>query len=218
MGLEVLIAVIIGAVVWVVEHVVDLMENRSLFPAGPIPMVTNPELMDDTDRKMIKQSREILETWLGEEPAASLNSLIAEDRKKAIEGILNDLVKLYGLEIKGLQYDDLGRALAGFYDDSKRIICINYRFLLCDDEEALNNLLLTLFHELSHAVQYNVVRHPGGLWDKTNETARRYATSIKNYIRPEVNFEAYANQLIEVDADTFAALVLERKSESGVSA
>jgi len=209
-----LIILAVTGIVWAIEHVVDFLRNRLLFPSGEahqvFSWVLDERLMDETDHRMIDESRKLLFEHLGETPVKNLNTLNAQDRMTALENVLQDLVKLYDLDLKGVQFADLGMGHAGAYVPDERIIYINVRILLCDDEEALETLLLTIFHELRHAVQNYIIEKPEGVWNKSEAQARAFANNMtgNNYIRHDVDPEGYHSQLVEVDADTFAVLIV----------
>ena len=191
---------------------VDLLMNHLLFrnqEKVPLSVVYDETLMDDTDLAMAEQSRDVLFTHLGDRPVDALKSLTSDDRVEALGNMIQDLVALYGIrdQMKGVQFENLPAGMAGAYCYDEKVIHINMRYVLSNDEQAIRNLLLTVFHEMRHAVQMSVV-DGNAAWNKDEARARDYAYNFAHYITAQVDFRGYQNQLIERDADTFALCVL----------
>ena len=58
-------------------------------------------------------------------------------------------------------------------------------------------------HEIRHAIQHDAVRHPER-YGFSMDTLNKWADNIKDYIKPELDYKAYTQQPIELDAELWA--------------
>jgi len=89
--------------------------------------------------------------------------------------------------------DDMGNSSYGGYNPDTNTIEINVN-LLDDPYEAAD----TIAHEMWHAYQEQAKN------DLNNPRAGEYREGIDNYIKPEIDFEGYENQMIEAEARDYA--------------
>ena len=89
--------------------------------------------------------------------------------------------------------DDMADGAYGGYNPETNKLEINQN-MLDDSAEAAD----TVAHEMWHAHQQQCALDP------TSEKGREYQEGFDNYISPEHDFEAYENQLVEVEAREYA--------------
>ena len=88
----------------------------------------------------------------------------------------------------------------GAYNPENNTISVNEKLLYYEDPE---ELMKTILHESRHAYQQYAVDYP----DKVTvpeETIDLWRENMDNYISPELDYEEYVNQPIEVDANSYA--------------
>lgn len=209
------IAVLVAAVAtWAIIETANFLWNEVLFPGHrvePLPPdeVIDESLLNDVDRQKAEASRAVLEEHLGTDPVGNLMTLNGEDRAKAIAGIVQDLARLYGVSIDGLEFSGaMSDRVAGCYNRGSRRIKLNMHYLLVNDRAILTDLLDTIFHELRHAIQWSIVTDGGEAWGVTEDHRQALAANFKHYIQAEKDIQGYQMQLVERDAVTFAAYVL----------
>lgn len=211
----ILITVAATVAVMAILEAVDFLFNDVLFPGedvAPLPPaeVVDGTMLNDIDRQKIRESRGILEEYLGEDPVGNLMTLNAEDRIKAVCGIVEELARLYNVEIEGLEFSGaLPNTTAGCYHRDRKLIQLNMNYLLVNEREILLDLLDTVFHELRHAIQWSIVVDGGGAWGVSEQRREALAANFKHYIQAGRDLHGYQMQLVERDAVTFAACVLE---------
>ena len=81
----------------------------------------------------------------------------------------------------------------GYFDPQDNTININ-EYNLDDSLETLN----TMAHEYRHKYQHDCAKNP------QSDIDYQYRDSIENYIEAETDYEAYKNQIIEMDSDKYA--------------
>lgn len=88
----------------------------------------------------------------------------------------------------------------GAYNPETNTISLNEKLLYYEDPE---RLMKTILHESRHAYQQYAVDHPDRV-TVPEGTIDLWRENMDNYIPPELDFEEYVNQPIEVDADSYA--------------
>lgn len=212
--MEIVITLAVATAALVLVGAVDFLLNEVLFPGEEVPPlppeeVIDQSLMNATDRKKIQKSKEILEDHLGTDPVDNLITMNAQDRVDAIGNLVEDLTRLYNIKIDGVEFSaSLPETVAGCYIRNRRLIQLNIQYLMNDNHAVLRDLLDTIFHELRHAIQWDIVVNGTDGWGVTEQYRQDLAANFKNYIRFERDIHAYQLQLVERDAVTFAACVL----------
>lgn len=166
------------------------------------------------EESMISESAALLEEFFPTRPGAMLASEDYESRFEAVEDLAERLKVLYGLEDHEVIITDDpviiggedGMITRGIIVFSNKRIYINAACLRSVDETVLDNVILTIIHEMRHAMQLQVatgVRRYGVPYHRR----RAWRENIANYIQPEHDYEGYYKQPIEFDARAFASHV-----------
>lgn len=172
---------------------VDALPYREpdLPPKPEVPRPLNDEEQQEVGRKVL----EILD------PEAWRTADIPQ-RMRMAQHTHAFIREAYGLDSSPLLYDlNLPPQVAGRFDPRAGIVSINANLL---DDDHPGELLDTLAHENTHAVQVHVVRELGAVGPAGNENeprwsaARRWSDAWKGY--DAGNAEAYFHNAMERDA------------------
>jgi len=163
--------------------------------------------MSETDIKMQEQTRDMIHETFGENIIDSVQDMDAAQRIKSAQNLIQALQKEYDLDVKVEFYGD-DRHQCGFYNSRDNTLNLNVADLLSKTPERIQEFFDTIIHELRHAVQWKAIRE-AGYWNVEEERSKAWAKNFANYISASVDPRGYANQLVEVDARTFASGCLE---------
>ena len=152
------------------------------------------------DNRMLDESvRKILSEELTADKIVAYDNLTIEGKEGFITSIGNRILCNMGLTDVKIEFANLPKSnTCGFYRDAEMRIVIN-RCLLEDPYYALH----TELHEIRHAIQHDAVRHPER-YGFSMDTLNKWADNIKDYIKPELDYKAYTQQPIELDAELWA--------------
>lgn len=133
-----------------------------------------------------------------------------EERQQILQDYVDEVIAIYGLQDvdRRIRWDNEATYTDssitwGYYYHDDHSITLNER-ALTDSVSSWDSydLLETVSHELRHAYQHEAVDHPTD-YMVTAETIAEWDYNIDHYIRPEVNYDGYRDQTIEVDARDF---------------
>lgn len=158
-------------------------------------------------RALAENCIQIIENNIGNK---TLNETLAnqtkEERMDFIQKLADDFQKQTGVELNTVQYYVKPGLEFGYYDREDNSVHINAAFLTSSNVYFVKEQIFTLFHEMTHALQWQSVLHAAGS-SKTDlgfprEQVAEWADNFLpgHYVRPEVDFEDYRNQPIERDA------------------
>ncbi len=202
-----------ATILFTIIAVADFLSNKVLFPDTevenlPPKEIIDEELMTDVDRAMAEKSIVVLKNNLGENPIDELLSMNVNDRINAVGNIADELSRLYCLSIKCLKFTPfLDNSVSGQYIKNTETIQININYLRVNDREILFDLLLTLFHEMRHAVQWSMIQG-NPVWEADDKRRQMLAANFAHYISAKKDVHGYRMQLVERDAVTFAAIIM----------
>lgn len=121
---------------------------------------------------------------------------------------LKDLCKGFQ-EKAGVPIDDVAFYVApvnncGYYSREDNCVHINVAFLTSDNIYFVKEQVFSLFHEMTHALQWHAVKNVAdgnfNTYGFSLEQVAEWAINFDHYLRPEVDPEGYRNQPIERDA------------------
>lgn len=211
MPLEDLLAtVLIGALVGFVSGVINAFRER--WGTQKLPQNARSE-MSETDKAQVEATRELMRQCFGEDVVECVKNASNKDRIALMAEFAERLARQYGLDIE-VDVTVSKVENCGAYNWKERKAVFNIALLMVDGQNekfdyCVRETLDTIIHELRHAVQHKAVEQPG-FWDVEEERRLAWANNMApgNYIPPQANIRAYANQPIERDAVTFAAMVM----------
>ncbi|MCL2063379.1 MAG: SprT-like domain-containing protein [Candidatus Cloacimonetes bacterium] len=124
------------------------------------------------------------------------SDMTLDEQKLAMNELANDVIADTGMKNPPeiVFSGDMGENNYGGYNQETNIIEINEN-MLDDGPEAAD----TIAHEMWHAYQYECSQDP------SNPRGAEYQEGFENYITPDMDFEAYENQMVEAEARDFAA-------------
>lgn len=130
--------------------------------------------------------------------------LTVREQKQAIEQLADYNADLLGVEDKPriIYYNIEDPADFGGYSEELNAIYIN-EYNLSDAEETVD----TISHEYRHKYQHERAER------LENERDLEFKESFDNYIRPEDDFAAYQDQLVEADAREYAEVIKKKAAE-----
>jgi hypothetical protein len=127
------------------------------------------------------------------------------EREDALNTLALRAGKAFRFNVRGVRFYDGEPNSRGYYSGN------GYLYLNSDvltDENNRLDAIDTVFHEGRHAFQHAAVKNPTA-YSIDRNTAQQWANNFHpNYIRYEQNPARYFSQPIEVDARTFAELVI----------
>ena len=130
--------------------------------------------------------------------------LTVREQKKAIDELADYNADLLGVEDKPqiIYYNIEDPTDFGGYSEELNAIYIN-EYNLGDAEETVD----TISHEYRHKYQHERAER------LENERDLEFKESFDNYIRPEDDFAAYQDQLVEADAREYAEVIKKKAAE-----
>ncbi len=130
--------------------------------------------------------------------------LTVREQKQAIEQLADYNADLLGVEDKPqiIYYNIEDPSDFGGYSEELNAIYIN-EYNLGDAEETVD----TISHEYRHKYQHERAER------LENERDLEFKESFDNYIRPEDDFAAYQDQLVEADAREYAEVIKKKAAE-----
>ena len=126
-----------------------------------------------------------------------------EEQKKSITDLADFVTADIGLKNPPeiVFRDDMPDGSYGGYNPNSNVIEINTN-MLYDNVEAAD----TIAHEMWHAYQEQAAKDPN------DPRAAEYQEAFDNYITPDIDFEAYQEQMIEAEARDYAQAFKDRLS------
>lgn len=205
---------------------VDLLKNNDIFDEDigeqtgtgkPLPYERVEALscginvaFTDTDRNRAGLAVFEIQGLLGNNPVERLNSMDAKSRMEAAEKLHIRLCTAFSLDL-GLEMGESDEGCAGYYCNSKKVLWVDYRYLLSDKPEYIADYLDTVIHEFRHAMQHCFIED--SIYNGVDGVYReRMAVSLHPsvYVMFYENPELYYNQLCERDARAYAEMVLQQ--------
>lgn len=125
------------------------------------------------------------------------------EKKVAIDKLCDCITEDLGINEKPeIRYYNGDISESGGYSREKNAIYINENTLIsgCDVAD-------TVAHEARHCWQHERAENP------QNEQDYRFKESIENYVKPELNYEKYSSQSMEIDARDYASKITENISK-----
>lgn len=165
-----------------------------------------PKVIDDVDMKkgcieLVKDfNRDGLDLTFAE------NGL--EGRCEIALNFYESVKEIMGVDAE-LCFANMSENICGGYNSVTNRIELNSKYL---ENPNCKELLNTILHESRHTFQQKCIDNPNSVTVKNN-IIDVWKDNMKNYISPDLDFEAYENQEIEKDANYFADSVM-RKGEN----
>ena len=147
---------------------------------------------------------EFLERDCYREPSYADASI--EQRAEYMRDFHNNFSELSGYSNNLHFSENMPPCNLGAFDPITKRIDLNANLLRdCNSEEVMK----TIMHESRHAYQDFAINYPEQV-SVDKATIKMWKDNFKNYISPELDFEAYCNQPVEKDANEFADRMYEK--------
>ena len=142
----------------------------------------------DTDTERLNAS-------LGNFESSNWENLSLDDQKESMQNLADYVSEITGIENPPQieYYNNEQEGDFGGYDPSTNTLQVN-EYMLYNSDEAAD----TIAHELWHCHQHERAENPQSALDF------QYQHNFDNYIRPELDQQAYEDQLVEAEARAFA--------------
>ena len=169
--------------------------------------------ISQTDKEYIQLTRDALRKNFGDNVVESFKNASNFERIQMTQKFAVQLAELYGLDIN-VDVCVSNRKEFGVYSWGNQKAEFNVYLLTYDGNEkedfkfCVRNTLLSIIHELRHAVQEKAIFEEG-FWNVSEEIRIEWANSKLNYIRADVDLRGYATQSIEADAMVFSELAMQ---------
>lgn len=182
----------------------DRAQRDAVIGANTKPKVVAP---NKEKRAYAEQCIQIIENRAGEKHLNEvLENQTPEQRMDFVQGLSNDFKEKTGLQLDDVKYYAAPGLEFGYYDREDNSVHINSVFLTSRNPYFVKEQIFTLFHEMTHAIQWNAVKNMANGNNNTYgfppEQVAEWAINFLpgRYIRPNVDPEEYRNQPIERDA------------------
>lgn len=147
--------------------------------------------------------KSVVEQTLTPERMKTFESLSIAEKEQFILLFGNEILDGIGLsDVKIECVDDLGSMTCGRCNYKQKAIQLNRKFL-----DSPYGIIHTELHEIRHAIQHDAITHPNK-YGFDAKTLEKWANNIEYYIKPELDYEAYITQPIELDAELWASEML----------
>ena len=172
-------------------------------PWNDAPSFSETGIVDDVAMK--KGCIDLVEDFFNEGLDLDYAEKGLEGRYEIVSAFYDQVKSLMGIDAE-LSFSPMdGNNLGAFNPDTNRIE-LNASYL---EKADCKDLLNTILHESRHAFQDKCIATPESVTVKQN-IIDVWKDNFDNYISPLDDFEAYANQEIEKDANYFANDVMEK--------
>ena len=140
---------------------------------------------------------------LTSEQIQTFESISVEEKEQFVISIGNKVLDQLGLSDVKIEFvDDMGLTTCGVHDFEQKTILLNRQLL-----DSPYDIIHTELHEIRHAIQRDTIAHPNK-YGFDAKTLEKWANNIEYYMTPELDYEAYVTQSIELDAELWAAEML----------
>lgn len=167
----------------------------------------------ETDQKYIELTKDMILKCFGEDVLEKYKYASNMDRIRMTQEFATRLAVEYGLDDIKVDVDISSPEHCGIYNWNNKEVVFNIYTLTYNGSDPevfkyiVRNTLLTIIHELRHAVQCRAIEEEG-FWDVSEERRIEWANSRLNYIEAEVDYRGYQQQPIEADAIVFSERAL----------
>lgn len=179
---------------------------------GSLGQWSSTYALEPADTKLVNDCSSCLNNYLGNSTfEEKLRGRTLEEKKTAAVEIAEKLARTMDVEVASIEVrpdSEMGGSYGMELCDAtgKISIALNELQLEADPDR----FLFTILHELRHAVQDSSIRN--NKWGFSDERVAQWLYSNQNYVqaRCRADFKAYQNQIVELDANTFADAVIRK--------
>ena len=174
---------------WVLQWVSDIINNSN---ETPDPQEAQDQLMREQINALFTEERFSKSRW----EKGDIN-----EKQRMLNELKDELNRIYGTNItKPVNIDYNDTSTYGYYSDSRREITITKYAI---DKYSFEENMDTMVHEMRHAYQHEVIRHPEN-YSVNEETVQAWINNTTNYTSGGSD---YRTQPLEQDAWDFAGSI-----------
>ncbi|HBL40966.1 MAG TPA: hypothetical protein DDY98_05100 [Ruminococcaceae bacterium] len=163
---------------------------------------------NETDEMREEKLAEIMSDVFTDDVVESWDSLTDEQRNELLDEYYTRAGEELGITATHVYYEDIHSIYPGTDGYSQGDGTVHV-----DSSLSFADTLNTVTHEMRHQFQSEAIANPEKFPDISEETIQRWQYECDNYINGDYDLEAYANQLIEIDARGFAESIVDKYSE-----
>lgn len=167
--------------------------------------------LEDCDMKLIEKCKSTINRIFPYGIEYEFNKYeTLEERKAFALTVVSELANCMEVNVDKIIIgvdDKMPNALGatGYNGEDDSLIVYFYEALLFTDTE---QLVKTICHELKHCVQHRALKN--NIWGYSPQRLAQYLYSMKFYVEggsSEICYEAYENQIVEIDAHDFVEYI-----------
>lgn len=211
-----LVTIIIGGVVllvsagvaWVIDKYNEVKRKNSEIEAlrRAVTQYSQTYSFEPCDERIIQKCRAYLSNKFHgtiEDVFSKHQSM--EDKERFASEIAHELAECMGVRLDEIKFEELGLFTRGYAssENDKFTIVLNEAFLVADPRQ----IVKTICHELRHCLQFQSCKN--NKWGFSPQRIAQWLYSWQHYVDCDSveKYEAYQNQIIEIDALNFAEAV-----------
>lgn len=165
---------------------------------------------ENADEELIKRCQSKIKELFNGGIEKEFNRYQTVEEKKAFaRKVALELAKCMNVQVGNIEIADLGPCTRGaaMPDRDPVTIYLNEVLLVADPEQ----LVKTMCHELKHCVQYQSFTN--NVWGYSPQRIAQYLYSWEQYVSCDSRecYEAYFNQIIEIDANKYVDRIFNAK-------
>jgi len=163
----------------------------------------------ETNESINERASEALAEVFDHRTLSEWGSMSMEAREAKLSEYYEKLGEIMGIDAKGIIIEDcFATARPGVlgYNSGDGYLHIDYRNI--QNPEMLCELLSTTLHEARHQLQFEAIEDPSRFPWISPAMIEQWEYNMVNYHTGEFGIESYITQIVEVDANVFAADIL----------
>lgn len=164
---------------------------------------------ENCDIEIIAKSRSILARHFNGRYKETLESFkTMEEKKNFVCEVAIELSKVMKVDIGKVEFQELDLNTFGYANrvEGQSYVVLNEYLLIADPYL----LIQTLCHELRHCIQYQAISN--NVWGYSPQRVAQWLQSLSNYVPCVFSeaYDAYALQIIEIDAQKYALSIMSK--------
>lgn len=203
-----IVILVTAGVAWVIDKYVEVQRKNREIDAlrTAIAQYAQTYSFEDCDVKIINKCRKYISRKFGNNiEGAFAKCETMEAKKQFATEIVKELSECMGVDVDKVVFEDLGLFTRGCAnsENGKMYIVLNEALLIADPEQ----LVKTTCHELRHCTQFQ--SFSDNKWGFSSQRVAQWLYSWHHYVDcgSAEAYEAYQQQIIEIDARNFADAV-----------
>lgn len=195
------------------EKKADFYEKRyrEIMTTKPRYKPVGETTMEESDKVALDKAKGVIDKHFPD-GTIDFTQMSTEQRVAKMKEVLQDAAMALDVDVNHVQWltpkTDEQFNTGGYYIDDTNYITLNGAYVVLNDTDLHERIVSIIFHELYHARQREAYMFRKDYGYSNERLAEWYINNLPgNYIRPEVDDEAYRKQPLERDAFRFQNMV-----------